>query len=302
MPEESLVVASIAALGTATCWAVGSMFSFAPARAIGALHANLLRSAFAFIVLAGFAAWGGGWRTLGVFDVAGLMASGVLGVLLGDTLRYEALRRIGPRRGSVVHAANAPMVILLGWLLLGEHLPVWALVGCLVVTGGVTTVVFFKSLSDSGDGWESVRGSLSMGVVVGLGAAVAQAASVLVARPVMAGDVDVVAASAVRLASGVLCLAVLFRIRRNRVSDLLAIDRRTAGYIALSSLLGMVLGMTLLLYALSRGPTGVIATLSAMTPVIILPILWAVSKERPNVSGWIGAVLAVVGTAMIFAA
>jgi drug/metabolite transporter (DMT)-like permease len=69
---------------------------------------------------------------------------------------------------------------------------------------------------------------------------------------------------------------------------------------AFSGLLAMGVGMTLLLFALSGGQAGVISTLSATSPVMILPMLWLLTGERPATGAWAGAGLVVAGMALIF--
>jgi drug/metabolite transporter (DMT)-like permease len=61
----------------------------------------------------------------------------------------------------------------------------------------------------------------------------------------------------------------------------------------------MVVGMTLLLYALANGDTGVATILSGTTPVLLLPILWARTRQPPSPGAWFGAGLTVVGTALL---
>jgi len=58
--------------------------------------------------------------------------------------------------------------------------------------------------------------------------------------------------------------------------------------------------MTLLLYALSGGKVGIVSTLSATSPVIILPMLWLRTGERPAAGAWAGAALVVAGMALLF--
>ena len=57
--------------------------------------------------------------------------------------------------------------------------------------------------------------------------------------------------------------------------------------------------MTLQLYALGEGPVGVVSTLTATTPLVILPLIWVSGKARPPALAWFGAVLAVAGVALI---
>jgi drug/metabolite transporter (DMT)-like permease len=64
----------------------------------------------------------------------------------------------------------------------------------------------------------------------------------------------------------------------------------------------MGVGMTLILFALSGGEVGIIATLSATTtPALMLPMLWWRTKEIPALGAWAGASLVVVGSALLFA-
>jgi drug/metabolite transporter (DMT)-like permease len=69
---------------------------------------------------------------------------------------------------------------------------------------------------------------------------------------------------------------------------------------AATALIGLLLGMTLFLFALQGSETGIIATLSATSPVIILPLLWLRTGQRPSATSWAGAALAVTGLALIF--
>ena len=46
--------------------------------------------------------------------------------------------------------------------------------------------------------------------------------------------------------------------------------------------------MTLLLYALAGGKVGIVSTLSATSPVLILPLLWLRTGQRPAPGAWAG--------------
>jgi drug/metabolite transporter (DMT)-like permease len=67
-----------------------------------------------------------------------------------------------------------------------------------------------------------------------------------------------------------------------------------------TAMIGLLLGMTLFLYALQGPATGIVATLSATSPVIILPLLWLRTGQRPSGLSWLGAGLAVLGLGLIF--
>ena len=64
-------------------------------------------------------------------------------------------------------------------------------------------------------------------------------------------------------------------------------------------LFGTGLGMSLLMAALAAGNVGIVTTLSSMTPIMILPMVWLRSGVPPVAAAWAGAAIAVAGTALI---
>ena len=79
-----------------------------------------------------------------------------------------------------------------------------------------------------------------------------------------------------------------------------SVTRLALAQTLITAIIGLLLGMTLFLYALQGAETGIIATLSATSPVIILPLLWLRTGQRPTWLSWLGAALAVAGLALIF--
>ena len=66
-----------------------------------------------------------------------------------------------------------------------------------------------------------------------------------------------------------------------------------------SGVIGMGVGMTLVMFALTGGEAGIVSTLSSAAPVVMLPVLWVTSQERPALGAWIGALIVFFGTALI---
>ena len=90
----------LAALGTATCWATTGIIASDAIRALGAFHFNLIRQVFVSLILAGVVLASGTLALPGWQSVAVLAVSGVVGILLGDTLNFAAVGRLGPRRAG----------------------------------------------------------------------------------------------------------------------------------------------------------------------------------------------------------
>lgn len=290
----------LAAIGTATCWALTSLISSGPVSHLGALAFNRLRQVFVALLLAVFVAASGAWSQLSADTILPLALSGLFGIFGGDTLLFATLHRVGPRRSGVLFALNAPITALLGFVVLGESLSPTALFGIALTVAGVLLAIVFGKRRDQLHVWERVKGPLWIGVCLGLGAATCQAVGSILARPVMASGIDPFLASMVRVGVAALCLSALVALPVPAVKPRAPLTPKVAALTALTGFLGLGVGMTLLLFALSGGDVGIVSTLSATSPVIILPMLWARTGERPAGAAWIGAALVVAGMGFIF--
>ncbi|MGY8700643.1 MAG: DMT family transporter [bacterium] len=269
-----MLIAELAALSAAFCWALSGLISINAIRKLGPLAFNRVRMSLVFLMLAGVSWLTGAWREFPLDTIQTLIISGLIGIFLGDTALFGSLQRLGPSRTSIIFALNAPMTVIMGWFILEEHLPWLTLFGCGIVTVGVLIAILGRRTNNEPQSMDSPQGRLSYGIALGLLAAFGQAAGSIIARPIMAEGVDPVTASAIRVGISALCL--LF-----------------------SGFLAMGVGMTLLLYGLALGDAGVVTTLSATTPVIILPLLWISTGNRPPLMAWVSAVVTLIGIALI---
>jgi drug/metabolite transporter (DMT)-like permease len=288
----------LAALGTALCWASTGVIASDAIRALGAFHFNLIRQALVTVLLALMVtvthAWAGQTATTALI----LAASGIVGILIGDTCNFAAVGRLGPRRAGAIFALNAPMAALLGWVILGEALSWQAVFGIAITTLGVAIAILGRPRADA-HRVEMVQGILVIGILFGLAAALGQAAGSLIARPIMTSGMDPYLASLFRvgasgLAMGILAATPLAPLRPQKITRGIVILTAT------TAIIGLLIGMTLFLYALQGSQTGIIATLSATSPVMILPLLWLRTGQRPTLISFLGAAFAVVGLALIF--
>ena len=294
-----MLIAELAALGAAFCWALSGLIIINPLRKIGGLALNRARMFFVFLMLAAVSVMTGAWRDFPVSTIQTLMISGLIGIFLGDTALFGSLKRLGPSRAAVVFALHAPMTVIMGWFLLGEHLEVFTLIGCGIVTTGVIFAILGRKNHEEPQNIDSTHGRLRYGILLGLLGAFGQSAGAIIARPVMAEGVDPVTATAIRVGIATLCLIFtgfipnpLFRSKTTFTIKILVL-------IIVSGFLAMGVGMTLFMYGLSIGDAGVVATLSATTPVLILPLLWINTGIRPPLMAWISAVVTLLGIVLI---
>jgi drug/metabolite transporter (DMT)-like permease len=210
------------------------------------------------------------------------------------------MNRMGPRRTSILFSLNAPLAVVLGWLLLGERLEGREMAGIALAFCGVLLAILFGKRKSQLHKWEEVKGPLWIGVGLGLIAALAQAGGSLIARPIMATGIDPAAGSLVRVATSVVCFYVVMLVPGGHLRAQRAMTWRIAGVTAFSGFLAMAVGMTLVLFALRGGQVGIVSTLSATTPALILPLLWIKTGEAPAPAAWLGAALVIAGSALLF--
>jgi len=292
-------IAELSALGAAFCWAITGLISIYPIREIGPIAFNRIRMSMVFLLLAGISLTTGSWREISINTFQILFISGFVGIFLGDTALFASLQSLGPSRSSVVFALNAPITVILGWFILEEHLRFLTLIGCGVVFTGVIIAIIGRRNQEKPLSIDSTQGRLGYGIVMGLLAAFGQAAGAIIARPVMSEGFDPVTAAAIRVGTSVIFLVLvgffpnpIFKQKKHYTVKLICM-------IIISGFLAMGLGMTLLLYGLATGETGVVTTLSATTPVLILPMLWIKTGIRPPFLAWVGALVTLTGIGMI---
>lgn len=293
-------LASLAALGAAACWAIGSLIAADASRTLGGIAFTRLRMV---LVVAMLLVW------LALLDAPQLadgtwgllMISGLIGIFVGDTALFVTLARLGPRRTSILFSANAPFTALLAWWILGERFSIAAIIGCGLVAAGVIVAIVYGKRREQRHVWESVTGSLATGIAIGLLAALGQSVGSLLAKPALDAGTDPVTAATIRNAAA---LAGLYASRwffPTQTRPAAPLTPLLGLRLAASGFFGMALGMTLLLYAFKHGSVGLSAALSSTTPILLIPMIWWISRERPATGAWLGAALAVVGSVLIVA-
>lgn len=291
----------VAALLAASSWAVGGLVAAEPSRLLGGPRFVRLRMVYVTIALVLIGLLVGGWGTVEASDWLPLGISGFVGLALGDAALFEAFSRLGPRRTGMLFAANAPIAAVLSAFIFDEQFGVLGILGTLLVVVGVSLAVAYGTRPGQSHSWEDVRGPLWVGVVFGLLGALGQAVAVLVADPVFDGTLDPWAGAAVRAVvgtAGLFAMQPWFE-RGNTTRPRVEFNVRLWVLILASGTLGMVIGKTMMLIALADGPPGLVSILVSVAPVIQLPIIWLVTKERPPAGAWLGAALAVAGTTMV---
>lgn len=294
----------VLALAAAACWAIGSLLAVSPSRQLGSFAFTRWRMLMVSVMLWITSAWMGTWQTLSWSVVGVLAVSGMVGIFVGDTALFGAMNRLGPRRSSVLFATHAAFSAMLGYFVLDERMSFQSLCGGLLTLTGVMCAILLGRHKEEVHAWEADRGSLRTGVGLGLLAAVGQSLGTLIAKPVLVmhtdgAALDPIVASAVRVSIATLAHFGLLWAGVKVAKAHQAPTMRVLGQTALNGFIGMGLGMTFILMALRNGDVGMVAILSSVSPVLVLPLLWWRLGRAPALGAWVGAILTVAGTALI---
>lgn len=295
--------AELSGLVAALCWTISSLMAPRLIERFGTMLFNTVRIVIASVILLLICLVTQRF-SLALWQHAEIiMLSGLLGIFIGDTMLFSAVHRLGPRRTGVLFATNAPMSILLGWLFLGENLSFSQLFACsLVLTGVVIAILFGRR--NSLHAWEQTKGKLSIGILLALGAALGQASGALLSKPALLDGADPIAVSALRVGTGALALILAYGIfyRHKRPVGAIPFGQLTrVDFMGIATLatIGMVIGMSVLVWGVGNANVGIVTTLSAVVPVLILPGLWLTTGQRPALGAWVGAFFVVAGAALI---
>jgi drug/metabolite transporter (DMT)-like permease len=230
---------------------------------------------------------------LGLFFLSGLVAIGI-----GDTAYLAGMTHIGVRNLLLITTLAPPLTALLAIFFLGEHISLTAWLGILVTVSGVAWVITEQGANGNGRTAHNWR----RGVAYGLVTALSQACSSILSRAGFArGETGSLQAALVRLLAAVLFLAVFMMVSRYRpggwrkASD----ARRNAGFLVLGMLAGPLIGSWMLQYSLKAIPAGVVQTLVATGPLFATGLA-ALSGEKITLRSVVGALVALLGVAMLF--
>lgn len=294
-------IGQLAALGTSVLWTTTSTFFTLGGRQVGSVVLNRMRLLFAVVllVLAHLVL-----RTPLPTDISSerlfwLSLSGVIGLVLGDALLFQAFVMIGPRLSMLMMSLSPIMAALLAWIFLGEMLSTPQIFGMLIALAGVSMVV----TAGNGGGENQIdRRTYFLGLLYALGGSAGQAIGLVAAKQGLSGDFSALSGTLVRMLAAALVMWLITILRRqagetfSRMRD----HPKAFRYILAGSVTGPFLGVTFSLIAVQNTAVGIASTLMALPPVLLLPVGRTVFHEQIGWQAIVGTFVAIAGVAVLF--
>jgi drug/metabolite transporter (DMT)-like permease len=288
----------LSALTTAVLW-TGGMLSFAEAtRRVGSVYVNVVRLCAAVVLLFFTIIAGGYYESVTVSQVGYLILSGLVGFVFGDTFLFKSFEYISARISSLVMSSAPAITALLAFIFLGETLSFTGLFGMAITLGGIALVLVERKDASS----HHVPFSLAGLFYAFLGAA-GQAGGLILAKcAFMLGPINGFLATFIRASIAALLLTSLnyFTGRFTQPKKVFSNDRKALRFTIIGAIFGPYLGVTFSLIAISLTKVAIAATIMAIVPILMLPTVWILYRERLSWRAIIGACIAVGGVGILF--
>ncbi len=297
-----------AAIITSVMWTSCSILFAYAGRRIGALSVNAFRIVMA-IALLGSAHI----LVLGtILPVANsaqwfyMSLSGIIGLALGDFGYFGTLVILGPRRGTLMMSLSAIFASIAGFIILEEILGFWTIIGIAITLSGVTWVILE---SDEKSNEEPVTKKMKiLGVALGLGGAIGQGVGLVISKYGMVEVADnpndplnPLSATLIRMLAAAIFIWVCI-ILFGKLKEVLEARKNIKGMQATfgGAFFGPFLGVWLSMIAITYALAGVAQTLMSLMPVMVIPYVWVLYKQKTSWRGILGALIAITGVSILF--
>ena len=304
-PLDPNLIGEAAAVVTATLWTFNTLLFTSASKKLGPLNVNAYRIimaigflAAAHIILLGTLipnASNEHWLWLGI--------SGIIGLGIGDFGLFSAFVTLGPRRTVLIMALSPIFASIGAYILTGETISATAIIGISVTLAGIIIVILER---EDRSGEQAVTNSLkTRGLALALVGAIGQGIGLAFSKKGISLDpnapINPLSATLMRMVFAAIfvwiSLTVVGKLPELRRAPS---DKTGMKHTAAAAFIGPFLGVTLSMVAVTFTEAGIAQTLMSLMPVMIIPVVWVLNKQRTSWRGVLGALIAVVGVAIIF--
>ncbi|MGW8258375.1 MAG: DMT family transporter [Thermoguttaceae bacterium] len=296
---EHLQLGELAAIGTACLWTLSALAWTSSGRYLGALPVSFIRLLIACVYLSLYGllfrglplpldASANTWLLVG--------ASGFFGFFIADLCLFKSFLLIGPRLSLLLQTFSPPLAQIIYGIFIGEGLPVRSWIGMGVTLSGVVWVLLESPATPRNHEHHAYA---RRGIALALISAFSASVGTVLAK-IGIGDYNAVAATHIRALGAIVGYIGLVTISRHWPAVLKSFThRRGMSIVMFGCFVGPFLGMILFMVALRETAVGVVYTIVNTTPVLILPFVIVLYHEKVSPRAAFGAVLAVVGVAVL---
>jgi drug/metabolite transporter (DMT)-like permease len=289
---DAKVLGTLAALGSAASWAVGSVLFARLGASLNPVPLTFAKGIVGSVFLAAALIVS---PPLPIPSEALLLliVSGVLGVACGDALFFAALQRLGASTVVLLFALGQALTVVLAVIWLSDRpSPVqWSGIAIIVVS--VSMILWLRREPDNG------RTQLA-GVLYGLGAILSMSVSLIVAKQALE-ETKALDATLIRMLAGVAGIGLWALFTGELRSGLAPVFREPGLALRLSKGVAVVTfgGFWLAIVAIKYINVSVANTLTSTEPIFVLPLAAFVLNEKITMRVIVCAIATVIGVALL---
>ena len=283
----------------AIAWATAVIFFRVASVRVSPISINLFKDALSLPLIAAALAVVGRLEAVLEISSADLLSLGVsslMGLVIGDTLLFMSLKRIGASLPFLLSCLYSPLVVLGAWLFLGETLPKGALIGGITITCGIALVSTDRLSMPDG----TTRRDIVLGIIFGTSAPACFAAGVILLKnPLL--RVDSITATFVRNGIATLLLA-LYMVTAGREREIREVFLPGSIHRVLlpGAFIAGFLGMILWIAGLRFTSASIASMLNQTVPLFGVPLAALFLQEQLTSRKIWGTALALAGIFMLF--
>ena len=237
--------------------------------------------------------------TLDARSLLMLILSGFLGITLGDTFFFAALRSLTPATLIVFLMLGQVLTFLMSVLLLGEHLPFLVWTGLAIVLAGV--VIVLHNPADQGEMSAANKRERALGFFYAALSTVTVSVSCIIMKPALA-DINALHATFIRMAAAILLLTPYILATGASRKSLAEVsqNRPLLGQLLRATLVVTFGGFWMSVAAFKYASVPVASALTATEPVFALPLSWLLLSASISKREIAGAALSVGGIIIVY--
>lgn len=308
-------------LVVAVSWTVTALCAEVASKRIGQISVNVIRMVASLSLLA-----------LTMYLVTGtpyplyantnawlwLSMSGFVGYCFGDFCLFNSYILIGSRFGQLFMTLAPPTAAIASWLIFGETMSVFAIIGMVVTMSGIGISILSKGNDEenkSHSRFRKLHTSLpAKGILFGIGAGIGQGLGLVLSKlgmtyyeaniPVDAHDVhDIMpfASTFIRAVTGLAGFTLVMIVtRKTRTVIRSTQDKKAMIAMVGATIFGPFVGVSLSLMATLYTNPGIAQTIMAISPILILAPAYFLFHQKVTTKEVIGAVISVIGVTLFF--
>lgn len=276
---------------------------------LGAVRGNFVRLGIATTILGLLVAvfWP---QSLDLETFSWFFVSGLIGFGIGDVALFLAYERLGSRLTILLNLCLAPLFAMaMEWFWLGNSVSIQVIFCAAMILTGVTMAIrpgakARQKIERRGNFLFGVCMAVTAGFGQGTGAVISRKAEeVALVNGIMTNGIS---AAFQRVFAGLIfaavAMAVVRWVMKRRYPETLRETMRPEliPWLFGAALFGPVIGVSCFQWALHSLESGIVLAITAMTPIVLMPLAAMTEGDHPSRLAIVGAIVAVAGVALLY--